>query len=120
MELATTILMCVPFVCLILHAILSHRKIRRLDKKLGHASGALADIQTIVTDCVGKDDPARVHELSEVILSRILTSADRPRTKPSWFRHAWEEKLWCEYLGGKLKACASDKPCIDVAEALAD
>ena len=89
-----------------------------LDKQRSQATGALDDINGLVTSCVGDDDPVRLHKISEAVLSRILSSADRPRTRPSWFKHKWERKLWEEYENRQTKACASQRACKDVADAL--
>src|SRR4051812_209361 len=72
---------------------------------LSHASGALSDIQAIVTDCVGSKDSPRLQEICEAVLLRIFSSGDRKRTPPSWYRHDWERNAWERYLSGDIKAC---------------
>ena len=76
---------------------------------LAQARGALSDIAGLVTDCVPKDAPPQMHELCESVLGRILSSGDRRRSRPSWFRHEWERKLWERYESGEIKACAYPK-----------
>lgn len=85
------------------------------EKRLSQASGALSDIQILVTSCVNREAPKETQELAETILLRILCSADQARTKPSFYIHVWEKKAWERYL----KACASDMPCINVSKELA-
>lgn len=75
---------------------------------LGQANGALSDISTIVTSCVGADDPSRVHAIAEAVHGRILASASAVWDEPSWYRHHWEEEQFRRYLAGDIKACASE------------
>lgn len=86
--------------------------------RLGHATGALDDINCIVTS-VGKNDPLRLHEVAAAVLGRILCSADRVRIEPSWYRHDWEQQEWERYLNGDKKACASQsESCLAQARRL--
>jgi len=87
-------------------------------ERLSHASGALSDINIIITSCVGKAEtrPQKVDEVCSSVLQRILCSADVVRQKPSWYIHDWEKELWEKYLSGELKACASDNPTIEEAK----
>jgi len=92
--------------------------IQDLEKRLSHANGALEDIRTLATSCVGKDDPEQLHKFAQAILERILTSASSEWSEPGWYRHEWEEELWERYLSGDLKACATDAPSIEVSRSL--
>lgn len=87
-------------------------------QRLSQASGALADITILVTGCVSKEASKKTQELAESVLLRILCSADCVKRKPSWYIHSWEERAWERYLNGELKACASDRACVDVSEEL--
>ena len=93
-----------------------------LEERLSHASGALADITILVTSCVPKEKHGneKLHQTAEAVLSRILCSADSVKRRPSHYIHDWEEKLYEEYFSGKLKACASEEPCVDIANSVID
>ena len=118
-------------------------EIAALNERSAQSSGALSDIITLVTDCLPKteaessrladvqnvedyDFPTTIceyvelHKIAEAVLSRILSSADRVRSEPSFFRHPWEEKLWAGYKGRRIDACASEKPCLTLAAELSD
>ena len=90
-----------------------------LEKRLAQASGALGEMSILLTSCVGKDDDAK--KLMTIISAAhrmILGSADRVRTRPSWFRHDWEGQDWDDYEDGKIQACSYERPAIDVAKEL--
>jgi hypothetical protein len=87
-------------------------------ERLWQASGALSDIQCIVTDCVRRDAEPKLQEIASAVLSRILSSADTIRKPPSWYVHEWEKELWQRYMDGEIKACAYEEPCIKVAHDL--
>ncbi len=89
--------------------------VERLKKRLGHANGALEDIKTLITSCIGKDADPELQETAAAVLNRILSSASRVWDKPGWYRHEWEEKEWERYLSGEMKACASESASKDVA-----
>jgi len=118
-------------------------EIAALNDRNSHASGALSDILTLVTDGLPKMESeesrlrdvehledyefptsireyVELHKVAEAVLSRILCSADRVRSTPSYFRHEWEEKLWAGYLGKRIDACATREPCLTVAGKLSD
>lgn len=118
-------------------------EIAALNERSAQSSGALSDIITLITDCLPKteteesrlrdvtnvedyDFPTTIseyvelHKVAEAVLSRILSSADRVRSAPSYFRHEWEEKLWAAYLGRRINACASQEPCVKLAGQLSD
>jgi hypothetical protein len=117
-------------------------EIAALNERSAQSSGALSDIITLVTDCLPKtqtedsrladcgsedyDMPTtlaeyvELHKIAEAVLSRIMCSADRVRSAPSYFRHDWEEKLWSDYLGRRIDACASRIPCMTLAGRLSD
>ena len=89
-------------------------------ERLGHASGALSDIYGLATDCVPKGASPEIQDIFKTIVSRILSSAHKVQTPPSWYRFPWEEEQWRKYLSGEMKACASDLPCIEIASRLQD
>jgi hypothetical protein len=89
-----------------------------IHSQLSHASGALSDIQIIVTSCVPKDANGKLKEIASAVLQRILCSANKVHSKPSWYIHDWEKELWKKYLNGDFKACATDIPCIQEADRL--
>ena len=80
-------------------------EIAKLEYSLGHANGALSDIRTIVTDCVGKGDPERLHEICSTVYDRILSSDSKSHCRPGWFKHEWEQKLFEKYASGKFEPC---------------
>lgn len=94
--------------------------VEKLEERLAQASGALSDILNLVTDSVPAVDASpELVEMCEFILGRILTSADRPRNKPGWYRHGWERKRWEKYLSGETKACAHpETACLEWAKFL--
>jgi hypothetical protein len=91
-----------------------------LRSRLAQASGALSDIQMLVTDCVSKTADPETLKLAESVLERILCSADKVRNAPGWYRHEFERRLFERYLGGETKACATDVPCIVLASEFSD
>ena len=83
--------------------------------RLAQASGALEDIRSLVTDCVSASADPETIRLANSVLERILCSADKVRHAPSFYRHRFEQHLFERYLNGELHACATDRPCIEVA-----
>lgn len=88
-------------------------------ERLAHASGALNDIQTLVTSCVAHDASDDAKKLARNVLRRILNSADQVRSRPSWYVHEYESELFESYMSGALRACSSDIACIREAKRLA-
>lgn len=100
------------------YEIVRSENIKKLKSRLSHASGALSDIQHLVTSCVDKNANEHTKEIASAVLSRILCSADRVRNKPSWYIHDYERELFEKYLNGETKACASNNSCIEEAREL--
>ena len=91
------------------------RRFEAQSERLVHASGALGDIGELVTSCVTVGVDGEFRDICKTILGRILSSAHREHSKPTWYRHDWEEAEFIDYFQGRTKACASDEPCRVVA-----
>jgi len=92
---------------------------KKLEDRLSHANGALGDIMVLCTSCVPKNpSQEELVNIMSAIHQRILCSASKEQSPPSYFRHEWERKHWEAYLNGQTKACATDRPCIEVAKEL--
>jgi len=90
-----------------------------LEKRLSQASGALNDIMTLLTSCVMKgDDATKLESVISACHRRILESTDRPRKRPSWFRHTWEKTDWEDYDDHLIGAAGSDGSAKNVATRL--
>jgi hypothetical protein len=87
----------------------------RLRERLSQASGALSDIEVLVTSCVASADDSRI---PKAVLDRILSSAHKVHRRPSWFRFPWEKDLWEKYERGGINACGHTGACCDVAQNL--
>jgi benzoyl-CoA reductase/2-hydroxyglutaryl-CoA dehydratase subunit BcrC/BadD/HgdB len=91
-------------------------KIKKLEERLAHANGAFSDITELVTSCIPKRKTnKKLHEIAEVILSRILCSASTIHNKPSWYIHDWEKKLYEQYHNGEIKCCGLERSSIEEA-----
>jgi hypothetical protein len=92
-----------------------------LEERLSQAGGALSDILVLLTSCVARgDDAVKLESIISATHRRILESADRPRTRPSWDRHIWEKRNWDEFDNSRIHACGTDRPVKDVAMELMD
>jgi hypothetical protein len=94
-------------------------EVEAMQDRIAAANGALSDIVVIVTSCVPVKGDAETKKIAESVLHRILSSSCGPSSPPSWFRHAWEERLWGEHERGEIRACAHpDESARDRAKAL--
>ena len=66
------------------------------------AADATAALDKIAADVVGiaKEAPAEVHTLAAKVLSEVLASADKVRTRTTPVVHAWAAKLYSDYAAG--------------------
>jgi hypothetical protein len=74
-----------------------------LRSRLAEASAALDKIEKTVTS-ISTDAAAETHELAERVLTHVLSSADKLRTKETVIVHAWEQKLYSAYGDAKKYA----------------
>lgn len=72
-----------------------------LERKLSEANGALGDIYTLVTSCVGKSKNEELNKTCYYVIKRILDSNSKEHIEPAWFVNDYEKQAWDEYKNNK-------------------
>lgn len=72
-----------------------------LEHKLSEANGALGDIYTLVTSCIGQFENEELNKTCYYVIKRILSSGSKNHIEPAWFVNNYEKQAWNEYKSNK-------------------